>query len=191
MIALWLASASPSAAPATPSREAQAIARGAIPVANQRSIDKLADDLTAQILSSSERNRADPGCDTRLEACQNAAARIAKEAAPNVADQGRKDTSRLLAVAIDVLLTPAERRTAAQFYASSAGRKMALVTIGLSDFRRLPPKVQDVLFAELEGETAVKTAAPSIPALVQRFREETRALPRVQAPGASKARTGE
>lgn len=160
-----------------PSAEATSIALTAIPADNDRVVEKLAGDLTLRILAVSERDRSNPGCDTRLDACLKAAENIAKQAAPLVSSQRRKYTARLLAVAIDSMLTPEERRVAREFYDSSAGRKVALATFGIGDFRRLPPDAQMALYAELERPDQT-TDNLTIPALAEKFRKTTLALPR-------------
>lgn len=163
-------------APPSPAAVALAHALGGWPGIADTTVEQARGTLARKLLSTHIAWR-NVGCDPENDGCRAAAERIAAEAAPAVVASRRSVADRMLAIMLEERMSADEIRAAAGFVGTSAGKAMAAALLDAGHPARLPPAMQRRVMAVMAEAGAVNDRA-----LLDRFFDETKSLPRRAAP---------
>jgi hypothetical protein len=113
------------------------------------------------------------GCDPKIDACRQAAERIAHEVADSLVKYRQIETEKILAVILDDKVSPENMKRIATFAATSAGEEFVAALMVYADPRLTSPEV---------GRKALALVGQSMPSNIKdmndRFYDETKALTR-------------
>lgn len=173
--AALLQAAAPAAPPSPPALEL-AHALGGWAQIGDNTVEQARSTLARKLLFTHAAWRG-VGCDPENAGCRAAAERIAAEVAPGVLASRRAAADRMLAIMLDERMSADQIRAATAFVGTPAGKALATALQDAGQPARLSPATQQRLMAVMAEAGAVNDRA-----LLDRFFDETKSLPRGRTP---------